>query len=158
MYSVPEYLVGHPLSVYAFCDRIELYDAKGKKVATHVRAFTRQQTFINPQHRSFTKTSLQAKNQRIYTVVKNLDPVVEQFLGLNQEAGENVMATATHLFKLLKTHAKTTIVSAVKSALQRRSPRLKCITSILEPSSKSVAEDVAPQNRHILDVDHGSSW
>lgn len=154
MYSIPEYLVGHPVSIHAFCDHIELYNTNGKKVATHPRSFDRKQTFINPEHRSFTNTSSKAKNQRVYTVIKNLDPIVEQFLIQNQQVGENAVATAYYLFRLLKNHARATIISAVRDALLRKSPRLKCIASLLEPSQTVSSENVAPQNHYLLQVDY----
>lgn len=152
MYSVPEYLLGRPLSIHAFCAHIEIYDDKGQKIATHDRSFARAQTFINPNHRSFTNSSLLTKKLRIYTVIKNLSPEVEHFLIQNEKVGEDAMITAYQLFRLLKTHARQTIISAVKEALLRRSPRLKFITSLLEPTETTLMESVHPQNSNLLDV------
>lgn len=151
-YSIPEYLTGESLVIHAFCNRLEIYDTKGQKIATHPRSFARQQTFTNPAHRSFSRISSQAKRERIYTVIKNLDPAVERFLGLNETAGDDRYQSAHSLFVLLKSHARGTIISAVKEALQRRTPRMKYIFSLLALPTDDVVQEVSPLRHELLEL------
>jgi hypothetical protein len=107
-YFLPEYLVGKLLSVRAFPDRIDIHDLKDHKVASHPRSFGRNQSFLNPSHRSFKQLSQNAKRQRILEVIKNLHPTVGCFLAENQRVGEDPTHAAYLLFKLLKLHSRDT--------------------------------------------------
>jgi hypothetical protein len=153
-YSIPDYLVGVPLTLHALCNRLEFFDAKGRQVAAHPRSFARQQTFINPDHRSFARISTQAKRARIYAVIKNLDPSVEQFLALNENAGEDPHASAYGLFVLLRSHSRHTILSALREALCRRMPRLNFVRSLLCAPAAEHEADVLPRQHHLLDIDY----
>ena len=154
-YSIPEYLVSEPLTIHAFCDRLEIYDVKGNKIASHPRCFARhQKPIINPAHRSFNRISNQAKRERIYAVIKNLDPVVAQFLLLNEGVGEDPYVSAHSLFVLLKAHARATVVSAVKDALKRRLPRMKCISSLLSAPPEDGTPEVLPQRHELLELSY----
>ena len=153
-YSVPEYLVGAPLSLHSFCDRLDIYDAKGTKVASHSRSFSRRHTVLNPQHRTFTKITEQTKMQRILRVMGNIDPVVERFLTSSENAGENPTVNARALFHLLQRHSKNLLLSVIRETLARKTPRLKCVMSLLEPHPEGSPETVAPQNQQLLQVDY----
>jgi transposase len=153
-YSVPEYLVSQPLAPRVFCERLEIYDAKEKLVATHSRSFARAQIITNPAHRSFGRISTEAKQLRIYAVIKNLEPAVAQFLLLNEAAGENPYVTAHSIFLLLKAHARQTIISAIKEALLRKVPRLKYVLSLLAPVLQDNIHEVFPQHHELLELDY----
>lgn len=153
-YSVPDYLTNQLLIIHVYVGRIDIYTADQKKIASHPRCFKRNCKIINPAHRSFARLSKQAKRERIYTVIKNLDPVVEQFLEENLKTGEDPYLTTYQIFKLLKAHSRSTILSAVKEALRNRSPRMKYIVSLLMPHHKEETEDVSPQNIDLLSIDY----
>lgn len=153
-YSVPEHLVGQRLAVHSFCDRIDIYTDQGQKVASHPRSFAHNQTFINPLHRTFTKISSQAKKARIYSVIKNLDPVVEIFLEQNKDTGDNAYTCAYSLFTLLRSHARNTVLSAIREALRHRLPRIKTVVSLLTTPSPCSAEEVLPQHQDLLQLDY----
>lgn len=151
-YSIPDYLASQPLIIHAFCNHLEIYDVKGNRVATHPRCFARQQTNTNPAHRSFNRLGSQAKRDRIYAVIKNLDPVIAQFLLHNDAAGEDPYASAYSLFVLLKSHARGTVFSAVTEALKRRLPRIKFISSLLHAPAEDGSPEVLPQRHELLEL------
>lgn len=153
-YSIPDYLAGQLLIIHAYVDRINIYTADQKKIASHPRCFKKQQKIINPAHRSFARLSKQAKRDRIYAVIKNLDPVVEQFLEANLKAGEDQYLTAYQIFRLLKAHSRTVILSAIRKAVRNRSPRIKYIVSLLMPHHREEAEEISPQNSDLLSIDY----
>lgn len=153
-YSIPDYLVGERLIVHAFCDRLEIFDLKGKKVATHQRSFSRQQTFINPLHRSWTRISAEAKRMRIHAVMKSLDPAIDRFLSLNEDIGEDSYASAYALFLLLRSHSRHTVISAAREAISRRMPRMNFIRSLLSVSLAQDDVEVFPRQQHLLNIDY----
>lgn len=155
-YSIPDYLAGQSLRVHSYTDRVDIYDQKGNKVASHPRSFARNQSILNPAHRShsFNHLSSQAKRQRILEVIKNLHPTVASFLAQNQASGEDPAACATMLFGLLKIHNRETILSALREALSRKLPKVNFVLSLLGPVGRAPQENVAPQNRQLLQLDY----
>jgi transposase len=153
-YSVPDYSAGLPVSIHASCNRLEFFDAKGRRIASHPRSFERSRTFINTAHRSFARISPQAKRERIHAVIRNLDPAVERFLSLAEGAGEDPLASAYGLFLLLRSHARATVVSAIREALQRRMPRMNFVRSLLRVPPAEDETPVLPQQQCLLDIDY----
>lgn len=153
-YSIPDYLCGEPLILRTCVNQVRIYDLKDRCVATHPRSFDRAKTFLNPQHRSFNQLSQKALRDRIYSVIKNLDPVVDQFLLQNQGVGEDPFHSAYLVFKLLKSHSRLSLFSALREALRLKSPRWKFILSVLDSREPSQPEDVHPQNPQLLDIDY----
>jgi hypothetical protein len=153
-YSVPDYLADQVLVIHAYPDRIDIYTRDQNRIASHPRCFKRYQKIINPSHRSFSRLSKQAKRDRIYAVIKNLDPVVGQFMEENRMAGEDPGLTAYQIFRLLKTHSRSTVLSAVREAIRNRLPRMKYIVSLLMPNEIEETEGVSPQNIDLLSIDY----
>jgi transposase len=153
-YSVPDYLVDQLLCVRSYPDRVDIHDLKGGKVASHPRSFARSQSFLNPSHRSFNQLSDSAKRQRIYSVIKNLNPLTASFLEHNRATGEDPYASAYVLFKLFKLHGRETILSALREALLRKSPRTKFLLSLLSPHGHLPNEEVQPQDPKLLQLDY----
>lgn len=153
LYSVPEHVARQPLHLHVFVDRIEINDEKGNRVATHPRSFERKKEIFNPLHRSGNRLSERAKRERIYTVIKNMDPVVESFLEQNRLSGEDPYQTAYLFFTLLKAHSRGMLLSLVREGLLRRACRMKFILSRLHVS-ESVTEEVSPQNASLLAIDY----
>lgn len=152
-YSVPDYLVGRPLSIYSTPGTVKIYD-ENKEVASHPRSFERYKQFINPLHRSYCRLSSKAKMQRIHDVIKNLHPFMADFLLKNQTCGEEPKKTAYEIFKLLKTHSRGMLISIVSECLKRRSPRLKTFLSYLHMEPTESTEMVQPQNKEILNISY----
>lgn len=153
-YSVPENFVGQLLHIHASCRQLEIYDNKGQKVATHPRCFDRNKTFISPQHRSFTKISPQAKKQRIYDVVRNLDSAASVFLAQNSRIGEDPVETAYSIFTLLRSHARQSVLSAIRQANEAKMPRIKTVLSLLDIPQLEHCEEVLPQQAKLLQIDY----
>lgn len=155
-YSIPDYLAGQSLCVRSYTDRVDIHDEKGNKIASHPRCFTRNQSILNPAHRAHTLNHLspQAKRQRILEVIKNLHPTVGSFLAQNQAAGEDPAECAHMIFRLLKDHNRETILSALRQALSRKLPKTNFVLLLLGPASPAPQENVAPQNRQLLQLDY----
>jgi hypothetical protein len=142
------------LSIRSYPQKIEIYNLKGTLVTTHPRCFGRNQSVVNPHHKSVKGMSLAAKHERIQQLVKNLDPIVDTFLGINQEIGEGRYQSGYRIFKCLQFHSKATILSAIREAVKRRNCRMKFVLSLLEPHSEVIAEPVSPQKEELLSIDY----
>lgn len=153
LYSVPEYKAHEPLSLHIGVDRVEIYDGKGNRVASHPRSFERKKEITNPLHRSGNRLSDKAKRERIYVVIKNMDPVVAAFLEQNAQAGEDPYRSAYIFFKLLKEQSRGLLLSLVREALQKRCCRMKWVLSRLSLTEPS-ADPVSPQNATLLALDY----
>jgi hypothetical protein len=150
-YSVPEYLVGRPLSVHATPTMVKIYEGD-KEVAAHPRCFERYAQIINPLHRTYGRLSQKAKYGRIHEAVKNLDPVMANFLLKNQGLGEDPQKTAYEIFILLKKHSRGMLISIAQECIRKKSPRLRTFLSYLTPESKETAERVLPQHPELLTI------
>jgi transposase len=154
-YSIPTHLSNDLFSVHAKVDHIEIRNSKGEKVASHPRAFTRGETFMNPVHRSVARIGERAKRERIHALIRDMTPETSRFLEENARVGEDPYDTATALFKLLKTESRGILLSIVRESLERRSPRLKFILSALHVGQTiDLAETVLPQNQKLLALDY----
>jgi hypothetical protein len=91
--------------------------------------------------------------QRIYEVIKHLDPTLSDFLDKNQACGENPPKTAYEIFKLMKSHSRGMLVSVASECLNKKSPRLKTFLSYLhrEPAE---TEAIHPQKGELLNISY----
>lgn len=153
-YSIPAYCRNETVSVHARVDRVDFFDGKGKKIATHPRCFKKHQTLINPLHRSVSQLSERAKRERIYAVMHDMSDGMAVFLDQNAGVGEDAYATAHVLFKLLNTSGRSIIESLVREAVRGKSPRLKFIMSSLNLGTPKLADPVSPQNQELLALDY----
>jgi hypothetical protein len=151
-YSVPDHLVGKSLSIHSTPDTVMVYDG-AKQVASHPRSFDRHRQIINPLHRSYGKLSGKAKIERIHDVIKNLHPVLSDFLVKNQACGEDPQKTAYEIFKLMKSHSRGMLLSAVSECLNKKSPRLRTFLSYLHMEFTE-AETVQPQRGELLTISY----
>lgn len=152
-YSVPETCLGIPLHVRSYVDKIEIYDTKGTKLASHPRCFERNRPITSPHHRSYGRMSTQAKKDRILAVIRAMNPSVELFLAVNERLGEDAHDSALRIFRLLKLHSKQTVLSAIREAVDSKNWRIKFVISLLAPRSEHVTEEVSPQRQELLDID-----
>lgn len=153
LYSVPDYLTGKSLSVHSSCEKIEIFDGD-KRVASHPRCFDWNQKKINPLHRSFAKISSEAKRERIFCVIKNMDPILQEFLERNHGISEDPYQTAYQIFTLLRRISRGLLISAVGECLQRKTPRMKTLLSLLQLQPAETAEIVSPQRQELLEISY----
>lgn len=149
-YSTPA--SGPTLELLAYPDHIELHD-KGKKIATHKRNFLRSQTIENPLHRErLLSITPNFKYQRIYQLMSSVDPSVRQFLAAAEQDGQEPVAVAYELFKLIKQVSKGMLLSAVREANQGGICRVKHLVHILNVPHKTQDNPVYPQDQRLLDI------
>ena len=153
-YSIPEYLVSQQVTIYAYCSKIEAYDLKGNRVATHPRCFLRNQEIINPLHRSFARISVTAKADRIFNVIRNMDLAVKSFLLANEQVGEDPKITAYNIFKILPSHSRALILSAIREAISRKIPKWSFISSCLSNKKDQTSEEVNPIYKDLLLINY----
>lgn len=152
-YSVPDYL-GKPLSIHSSPTFVEIYDGD-RKAASHPRCFGRKEKKENPLHRSLRKISPEMKRERIFVVIKNMDPILETFLNQNEGVGEDPYETAYRIFKkLLPQFSRGLLVSAVSESLRRKSPRLKTLLSFLQQQPEPTPQTVSPQRSDLLEISY----
>lgn len=152
LYSIPSWAAHEPVTLHISTDRVEIYDLKGRRLASHPRAFGRKETLLNPLHRSPSRLSDAAKRERIFALIRNMDPVLKTFLEKNAQAGEDPFATAYLFFKLLKDHSRETLLSCAREAITAQSCRLKYLLERLR--REDVGEPVHPQNPSLLTLDY----
>lgn len=150
-YSVPEYLVGRPLSIHSTPTMVKICQGE-KEVASHPRSFERYKKIINPLHRSYSRLSQKAKYIRIYEAIKNLHPVMADFLLKNQTLGEDPQKTAYELFTLIKRHSRGMLISIAHECIRRKSPRLRTFLSYLTTQPAEASESVLPQHTELLTI------
>jgi transposase len=151
-YSIPDYL-GKPLSIHSSPTFVEIYDGD-RRVASHPRLFGKGEKKENPLHRSFRKISSEMKRERIFTVIKNVDPVIETFLNQNEGVGEDPYETAYQIFKLLPHTSRGLLISALSECLKRRSPRWKTLNSFLNREPELTPQTVSPQRSDLLEISY----
>jgi transposase len=152
-YSVPEHAAHAPLTLHSLVDRIEIRDAKGNRVASHPRCFERNKEIFNPLHRSGRGLSEKAKRERIYAVIKNMDPDLETFLERNASVGEDPYQSAYVFFTLLREHSRGLLLSLIREAVKQGCCRMKWILSRLDLTETS-SNPVSPQNASLLAIDY----
>jgi transposase len=152
-YSVPTPYAGQKATLLLYPASIEVA-VKEKTIATHRRSFDRGKTFEHPGHReSLLRMTPRFKARRILELMSRMDPAVDRFLKTAGEEGEDVFTVSHGLFVLLKIVSKSTLVSAVRQALQLNTCRLSYVKSLLMPSGYQV-QPVYPQNPRLLEIDY----
>lgn len=152
-YSIPSYCGNETVAVHAGVERVDFFDGKGKRIASHPRSFKKRQVIINPLHRSVSRLSESAKRERIYAVMCAMSEDIAEFLEKNAGVGEDAYVTAHTLFKLLKSESRCIIESLAREAVRQKSPRLKFIMSSLHLEPDLPANPVSPQNKELMTLD-----
>jgi len=152
-YSVPTSYAGQKATLLLYPASIEV-TVQEKTIATHRRSFDRGKTFEHPGHReSLLRMTPRFKARRILELMSRMDPAADRFLKTAGEEGEDVFTVSHGLFVLLKTVSKSTLVSAVRQALQLNTCRLSYVKSLLMPSGYQ-DQPVYPQNPRLLEIDY----
>jgi len=152
-YSVPSSYSGTPCDIFVYPGHIEI-TVKGRKIAVHSRTFKKKTKIENPAHRErLLEITPNFKHQRIYQLMRAMDKNIEQFIVCNQQEGQDPLAVAYGLFKLLKGNAKETLISAVKEALTGKIYKAAYVQSLLQPSGYQ-DNPVHPQDTGLLSIDY----
>ena len=150
-YSVPSSYVGMTADIMIYPGRLE-FIVNNKTIATHNRLFSNKQTIEHPAHRErLLAISPHYKLQRIHQLMKNMDQSIAIFLHKTEQDGQDSLKVSYDLFKLLKGIAKGTLVSAVKSALDKDICRTTYLQGLLSPSGYQ-DNPVHPQNPGLLHI------
>jgi transposase len=150
-YSVPVDYAGHPATILAYPDHLEVLIGD-RKVAHHPRSFARSQKLEHPTHREqLLERTPHAKYERILRLISHMGKEISAFLARAEAEGEDPYAIAYGLFKLLRGCSRETLLSAVREANSLQSYRLSYIESLLAPRGR---HDVAvyPRNTSLLDI------
>jgi transposase len=150
-YSVPADYAGHPATILAYPDHLEVL-VNNRKVAHHPRSFARNQKIEHPSHReTLLDRTPNSKYERILRLVSGMGKEVATFITRAEVEGEDPYAIAYGLFKLLRVCSKEMLLSAAREANSLHIVKLSYIESLLRPRAR---EDVAvyPQNASLLDI------
>ena len=140
------------LELLAYPDHVELH-YQNKKIATHKRSFLRSQKIENPLHRErLLSITPHFKLKRIYELMSNMDLCVRQFVAAAEQDGQEPVAVAYDLFKLLQQVSKGMLLSAIREANQGGICRIKHLVHILNVPHKTQDNPVYPQDQRLLDI------
>ena len=152
-YSVPSVWAGRSCEVVAWPERIEIW-ANGGRIAIHKRSFDKRKLFHNPLHAErLLDKSPHFKMQRIYQLMKSMDPALKAFL-LNQEDEAIAIECAYHLFKLLKSHSRQMLISCVRELNNMRCFKLKALLSLLKLPQPRENEAIWPKDTNLLNLNY----
>jgi len=153
-YSVPSPWTQKPAEIVAYPEKIEIW-TQGNRIATHKRCFNKRQIVRNPLHaeKLLNKTSHHFKLQRIYQLISSMNPAFKFFL-FNQEDDRHRIQSAYELFRLLKSHSKPMLISAVTQLNTMRSFKLKALLSLLKLPVPYQPERVWPKSIELLNLNY----
>jgi len=151
-YSVPTAFAGTACEIFAFMDTVEIL-VQGKRVAGHPRIFTKHGKSELPAHREgLLLRSPRTKFQRIYELMAGLGPEIKTFLENARSEGEDAVQAAYVMFRLLRGHARETLLSAVREANSLKVYKIKYVHSLLESSGAKEPPTVRPQDERLLEI------
>ena len=121
-------------------------------MATHKRSFKIKQIIRNPLHsEKLLERTPKFKMQRIFQLIKNMDPALEHFLQ-QQENNSLSIDAAYQLFKLLKTHSKIILTSVVRELNQMNCYQIKALKSLLNLPEEKKPDSLWPTNDALLNI------
>jgi transposase len=155
-YSVPSGYSHQSGSLLIYPRHIEIV-IQHRSVATHQRSFMKNQKIENPLHREkLLQVTPHFKYQRIYQLMIQMDTALDHFLKRAQEEGEDPIAAAYELFRLLKGISKHTLLSVVREANKLGTFKVAYITNLLQPSGAK-NHPVYPQDNKLLTITYERS-
>lgn len=153
-YSVPGSCANKSGELVASTEDIEIW-INNHRVTVHKRCFKKKQLIQNPLHaeKLLDRTTPQFKMQRIYELIHGMDGCFAFFLGHQDDESER-WQSAYCLFKLLKTHSKEMLQSAVRELNNMKCFKIKALKSLLRlPQAKEVLP-VWPQKTDLLNLEY----
>ncbi|MCP4648662.1 MAG: IS21 family transposase [PVC group bacterium] len=152
-YSVPSSCCSQPAQIIAYPDKVEIWVSL-KKVASHKRSFNKKQIIRNPLHEEkLLQRSSKFKWQRIYQLIESMNLVFRDFLH-NQQDDTQRIETAYFLFKLLKSHSKAMLISAVGELNKMQCFKLKALRSLLNLPQPKDSDILWPKDSHLLNFNY----
>ena len=153
-YSVPSSYAEMPCEVFAYPDHLEVM-IKGNRIAYHPRVFDRREKIELPAHReALLLVTPQFKAKRIYELMDQVDPALHHFLQEGQQEGQDPMAAAYDLFKLLKQVSKAMLLSAVREANRMKIFKTRYVQSLLQVVQPQSPNPLYPQETKLLEIDY----
>ena len=151
-YSVPSSYAEIPCEIFAYPDHLEVM-AKGNRIAFHPRSFDRKDKIEHPTHReTLLLRTPQFKAKRIYQLMDQMEPGLHQFLHEVQQQGQDPMAIAYDLFKLLKQVSKAMLLSAIREANRIGIFKIRYVQSLLQVPEHRPQSPVYPQESQLLEI------
>lgn len=92
------------------------------------------------------------KHQRILKLVESLDPVFYKFLRAQGDDETERLECAYQIFKLLKAHNRSVLVSAVAELLSMGTYKIKAVYSLLNLPLQKDPDAVFPSDQKLLDI------
>ena len=141
-----------PCQILAYPEKIEIM-AASKIVARHKRSFDKHKIFQNPLHRErLLNRSPLFKHIRILQLVESMDPIFYKFLRAQGDDESDRQECAYQIFKLLKTHSRALLVSAVGELLSMGTYKIKALFSLLSLPAAKQDSAVFPNDPKLLDI------
>jgi len=155
-YSVPSRYSHQAGSILIYPRHIEIV-IQHRSVATHQRSFLKNQKIENPLHREkLLQVTPHFKYQRIYQLMIQMDTALNHFLKRAEAEGEEPLAAAYELFRLLKGISKHTLLSVVREANKLGTFKVSYIANLLQPSGAK-NHPVYPQDNKLLNITYERS-
>jgi hypothetical protein len=127
--------------------------AKGNRIAFHPRSFDRKDKIEDPTHReTLLLRTPQFKAKRIYQLMDQMEPALHQFLHEVQQQGQDPMAIAYDLFKLLKQVSKAMLLSAIREANRIGIFNIRYVQSLLQVPEHRPQSPVYPHETQLLEI------
>lgn len=153
-YSVPGEYAGTGALLRVYVDRIEVC-IHDRPVASHRRSFGRNEKIEHPSHRERLLHKMpNFKYERIYQLMKHMAGEIAHFLAQGESEGDDPLAIAYGLFRLLKASSKEMLLSAIREANGLHAYKLQYIESLLAPRNIQHEYPVYPQNASLLNISY----
>lgn len=150
-YSAPSWCAGRPCEIIADCEHVEIH-IDSKKVATHKRCLGRNQFIRNPLHEEgLLERSPHYKMIRIRRLVEDLDIASRAFILIQADEDQRNLA-AYEIFRLLKTHGRPMILSALRELHNIRTYKIMALRSLLALPPDRDTPPVWPKDTGLLDL------
>lgn len=153
-YSVPSSCVNKVVEIMALPEQIEVC-LNGIIVARHNRCFKNKQLIQNPLHsQMLLEVTPVFKAQRIMELMVHMDNVFKIFIEAQEDECRRLQA-AYELFKLLRTHSKAMLVSAVRELNGMSCFKIRALLSLLHlPLPMDTPSQLWPQNPQLLTLNY----
>ncbi len=152
-YSVPTSCVGKMVDVSVYPEHIEIW-LSGQKVATHKRCFERLKMIQNPLHAErLLNRSPQFRQERIRQLIAGMDPAFQMFLE-QQEDEEERMSAADQVFQLIRTHSRSTVLSAIRELNAMGCAKIRALSSLLCVPEAQDPPAVWPKDTRLLNMNY----
>ena len=151
-YSVPSYHAGKKGTLMIYPERIEVR-IDSSAAASHKRSFEKKKLIQNPLHEEcLLNRSPRFKIQRIHRLITGMEPLFAEFVSAQSDEPSMYSAAYT-IFKLLKTHGRQMILSAVRELLSTGCLKPLALQNLLNPSGRTAeVPPVSPKDTSLLDI------